>query len=499
MTYRHSVCYFRFSLCHRSVYLWSNLQDNRVYSGMGYFLDHAVNHHPNIAADKYQNIQKVLNTPDEVKAIVDNGNNSIVFIKQIDRYNAVVIEVEKTDDGRIVWHKSFYDQNKKPYANKGTRLYEMSSEGGISPIIRTDASAHDSSLSVLDDAAKIQQNNGTAKSVDNYLRPEADFSNVIDENGNKYYDQALTEIEKGNLIEIANGFISTEAEPNPSVTAGKDTKLISILQTSSSKVVDENGEPLVVYHGTNRNTHNRFFKFNTENGAVWVTQAKGYANIFAEDGNGKATLYQLFADIHNPAYVGYIGSRLDDGELQRLAKNLNIPLTELENAAGQATYVYELTASKPFADLIGRYGYDGIQAREAAFDTYAALSPSQIKSATDNNGSFDESNDDIRFSISDYTPDHFTAAQQLATNTVLDALKDAGIPVEVVSQEEAQRVLENKQSDNSARLMLQMEQGTKEQSNYPIDGTKLQQNLEKTKQTYKNKQNNRNSAISDIA
>ena len=74
----------------------------------------------------------------------------------------------------------------------------------------------------------------------------------VDENGNKYYDHALTEIEKGKLLDqindqaVDNGFMSTGAEPNPSVTIGKDTKLVSILQVNSSKVVDENGEPQVI-------------------------------------------------------------------------------------------------------------------------------------------------------------------------------------------------------------------------------------------------------------
>lgn len=63
---------------------------------------------------------------------------------------------------------------------------------------------------------------------------------------------ALTEIEKGKLLDqindqaVDNGFMSTVAEPNPSVTIGKDTKLVSILQVNSSKVVDENGEPQVI-------------------------------------------------------------------------------------------------------------------------------------------------------------------------------------------------------------------------------------------------------------
>ena len=69
--------------------------------------------------------------------------------------------------------------------------------------------------------------------------------------GKRYYDHSLTEIEKGNLYEIANGFTSTGGAPVPSSAEYKDKRLLSLLQTNSSKVVDENGEPRVVYHGTN--------------------------------------------------------------------------------------------------------------------------------------------------------------------------------------------------------------------------------------------------------
>ena len=47
----------------------AEIEDNRVYSGMGYFIDHAVNHHPDIAKEKYKSIQVVLQFPDEVKSI----------------------------------------------------------------------------------------------------------------------------------------------------------------------------------------------------------------------------------------------------------------------------------------------------------------------------------------------------------------------------------------------------------------------------------------------
>lgn len=405
----------------------ANLQDNRVYSGMGYFLDHAVNHHPNIAVDKYQNIQQVLNSPDEVKAIVDNGNNSIVFIKQIDRYNAVVIEVEKTDDGRIVWHKSFYDQNKKPYANKGTRLYEMSSEDGTSPIIRTDKSAHDSSLSVLDDAAKIRQNNGTTKSVDNYLRPEVDFS----------------------------------------------------------QVVDENGEPLVVYHGT----PNEFTVFNGtySSGMFMFTDvaplAEKFANKHMRDGG---RIVASFLNVRHPKTFemeGYdwAGRGIGDNEGNSINKGRKHNFVYIESVRAK------------------REKYDGVilynvSDNDIVSNHYIAFSPNQIKSATANNGSFSENSDDIRFSIIgerntpeaqydelDYDTDNLTDAQQLATDAVLGALDDAGISVERVSEEEAEREVEKEKSESSVRLIRQIAEGTKGQSNNPITAAKVQKNLETAK------------------
>lgn len=76
--------------------------------------------------------------------------------------------------------------------------------------------------------------------------------------GEKYYDHNLTQIEKGKLIDqingqsVENGFTTAGDAPlRPNALSRyKDTKLISILNVNSSKAVDKNGEPLVVYHGT---------------------------------------------------------------------------------------------------------------------------------------------------------------------------------------------------------------------------------------------------------
>ena len=58
-----------------------DIVDNRVYSSMAYFIDHAVNNHPNINKERYLLIQEVLNDPDEIKEIV-REKVSIAFVKK---------------------------------------------------------------------------------------------------------------------------------------------------------------------------------------------------------------------------------------------------------------------------------------------------------------------------------------------------------------------------------------------------------------------------------
>ena len=59
----------------------------------------------------------------------------------------------------------------------------------------------------------------------------------------KYYDHRLTQIEKGILIDNLNGLSNSVAEnQNASYSMGKDSKLLSILQTNASKIVDRNSQ-----------------------------------------------------------------------------------------------------------------------------------------------------------------------------------------------------------------------------------------------------------------
>lgn len=73
---------------------------------------------------------------------------------------------------------------------------------------------------------------------------------VIGKSGDKYYyDHALTSIEKGNLLSIIDG-IKRSFGGEEVLSDIQDKSLISILQKKSSLILDENGEPKVLYHGT---------------------------------------------------------------------------------------------------------------------------------------------------------------------------------------------------------------------------------------------------------
>lgn len=73
---------------------------------------------------------------------------------------------------------------------------------------------------------------------------------VGQKSGESYYDHALTEIEKSNLLNLTNGVKADVSDKEDTLSNIKDKRLISILQVNSSKVVDENGEPQVVYYGS---------------------------------------------------------------------------------------------------------------------------------------------------------------------------------------------------------------------------------------------------------
>ena len=137
-----------------------------------------------------------------------------------------------------------------------------------------------------------------------------------------------------------------------------------------SKVVDENGKPLEVYHGTNWDG----WEFDTENGAFF-SEKEDYAEEMAAQ-RGGSRIVKAYLSIRNPLEVKVPGNKMADPEFE-------------------ARIIAEAKSK----------GHDGVKLEtdtnnEIEKDVFwVAFEPNQIKSATDNVGTFDPGNPDVRFSV----------------------------------------------------------------------------------------------------
>ena len=138
---------------------------------------------------------------------------------------------------------------------------------------------------------------------------------------------------------------------------------VNALWKNCSKIVDENGEPLVVTHATNSEPFTVFRK-----GERAGLSGKGI--YFSPDG------------------VGIWGKNI-----MRCFLNVRNPLTK-ENAPRE---VNNGGMSAVIPDVFERFPqYDGVMLRR---DEITVRDPEQIKSATDNRGTFDGRSQDINFSV----------------------------------------------------------------------------------------------------
>lgn len=149
-----------------------------------------------------------------------------------------------------------------------------------------------------------------------------------------------------------------------------------------SQVVDENGEPLTVYHGARNGA--LFNEFNPDRGAgteygIFTTPSKKYAEAY---GRGKAMA--LMTQMRNPLIV------TDKSEIS--SRDLTKADVEKLRAKG-----YDGIVSVNKAETYpGEYPPTGDFLPISKAHEIIAFDPTQIKSATGNAGNFDPSESDIR-------------------------------------------------------------------------------------------------------
>lgn len=202
---------------------------------------------------------------------------------------------------------------------------------------------------------------------------------------------------------------------------------------NASKVVDENGEPMVVWHGRSA----EFNTFEKKEGVRFImgledkvkaegfffSPDKGLAEEFASNSSrhrgGKANVVPCFLNIRKPM-------DLTGEDYDRIYEDV----TGWEYMVGMDTQdnLWGIMDEEGMADKIKEKGYDGAIFVEEVDDSYeptkisyCALDANQIKSAENNNGDFSADNNDIRFSL---------AGERGAADMVED-LKSLNTPSEV--------------------------------------------------------------------
>lgn len=170
---------------------------------------------------------------------------------------------------------------------------------------------------------------------------------------------------------------------------------------NASKVVDENGEPLVVYHGTT----------NDETKSVWNEKTKSYDTshdpftVFKREVDGLPNSGLFFNSSEDNAYeYGYNNYAVYLSAKNPLVIDCKGSLYNSIKHDGKTMDTYD------WANWAEENGYDGVifknikdgvdyGSMQNTTDDYVAFNSNQIKSAENNNGDFSSGNNDIRFSL----------------------------------------------------------------------------------------------------
>lgn len=267
-------------------------------------------------------------------------------------------------------------------------------------------------------------------------------------NGKRLYNLELIKIEKlaGNLGSIERHSLHAFPSASGDIVTRVEEACKSLVK-DCSKVVDENGEPMVVYHGTTapgftafdssvvpwaEPVDNKFYFSNDKRTALLYA---GFVDKEADLNQGDileetGAIYSAFLNLRNPKEVSFDDATYSheiygvkskdgkeywedengrvfytDGDATNWAKENGIEFDPDEDLS-TTTRSTDEEAMKAMAE-----GYDGLIIREVVdamnedyteyitADDYIVFSPTAIKSATQNRGTFDASNADITFSV----------------------------------------------------------------------------------------------------
>ena len=176
------------------------------------------------------------------------------------------------------------------------------------------------------------------------------------------------------------------------ISKDPDTHLRQLTPSNSSKVVDENGEPLVVYHNTPFEFNGIFDMDHKSRIMPWTSEPFGHVGTQETANKIKGTQFALFLNIKNPLETPDFVHETVNSMLSELYKQGIISKDKYSSLRG--------ISNSELRNLMLSLGYDGTKYEnkaERGGTSYSFIAPNQIKSATDNIGTFSRTNDDIRY------------------------------------------------------------------------------------------------------
>ena len=222
-----------------------------------------------------------------------------------------------------------------------------------------------------------------------YIEKVAEFDNsVLSSNG------GLTESPSTTTYSIADLFAFVK----------QYDKEFKPIEVNENLVEKETGEPIKMYHGSNA----KFTEFNKSKiGSVTDDGVYGqgfYFSSYEKQSAQYGEVSKYYLNIRNPLVLSQYES------VSELADLLDVSESILTISNGIVKPRYSFVSQ--FTSKVKSAGFDGIIVDYGTSDEIVVFEPTQIKSATDNIGTFDGSNSDIRYSFSKEETDMLLKAME---------------------------------------------------------------------------------------
>lgn len=323
---------------------------------------------------------------------IDNKDIIPLFVEDVSRKVKKLSLVDKDDyitSAERKHIKAFLESGLKE-ARVNNSIYEISNIGddGVYEIVRR-FNYTDPLTLVKDENGKLVNKRGEGEHV---IRVKPTFEETRPDSGIRFRETRIIP-EEENIIKKAKSDGSYMKAPNGNPTNLNEKQWVQVRTKAfkewfgdwennpedASKVIDENGEPRVVYHGT-------------------------YANFNAFDESHLGDVTDLNATNEDWVKTSHIGFWFNDNKIGFYTKhkpvflNVRNPLefASMESLVDEMSY-YD--SGEDFKRS-NSDGYDSVivlEDEEMGGRSYSVFNDNQIKSATENNGGFSSHNDDIRF------------------------------------------------------------------------------------------------------